>query len=70
MDSCAQGHSVELKADRAHNAFLSGPLDLEAGVPLRIDSNTIDYEVWPGSCGIVNDAGRGCRALINGEGVA
>ena len=28
------------------------------------------YEVSPGSCGIVSQGGRGCRAMINGAGVA
>jgi polygalacturonase len=78
LDTCAAGKAVVLKADGAHNAFLSGPLDLRANVALVVDVGTILfgsrdaklYEVRPGSCGIVDQGGRGCRALINGNGVA
>jgi polygalacturonase len=77
IDACPKGRAVELKADGAHNAFLSGPLELRAGVTLRIDAKTIlfgsrdprDYEVRPGSCGIVDQSGRGCKALLNGNNV-
>ena len=78
IDGCPKGFSVELKADGAHNAFLSGPLDLRAGVTLRVDAKTTlfgsrdarVYEVSPGSCGVVSQRGGGCRALINGSNVA
>jgi polygalacturonase len=78
MDSCPKGQAVVLKADGALNAFLTGPLDLRAGVALVVDAKTILfgsrdaklYEVSPGSCGIVSQTGRGCRAMINGAGVA
>jgi polygalacturonase len=78
MDTCAKGQAVVLKAAGARNAFLTGPLDLKPGVTLVVDARTIlfgsrdakVYEVSPGSCGIVSQAGRGCRAMINGTGVA
>jgi len=78
LDTCAAGKAVVLKRDDAHNAFLSGPLDLRANVALVVDAGAILfgsrdaklYEVRPGSCGIVDQSGRGCRALINGNGVA
>src|ERR1035441_1176835 len=78
MDTCAKGQAVVLKADGARNAFLTGPLDLKPGVTLVVDAKTVllgsrdakVYEVSPGSCGIVSRAGRGCRAMINGTGVA
>jgi polygalacturonase len=78
IDGCPKGQTVELKADGAHDAFLSGPLDLRAGVTLRVDARTIlfgsrdarVYEVSPGSCGTVTQKGGGCRALINGSDVA
>ena len=78
LDACPKGQTVELKADAAHDAFLSGPLDLRAGVTLRIDAKTTlfgsrdprVYEVSPGSCGIVSQTKGGCRALINGSNVA
>jgi polygalacturonase len=78
IDGCPKGFTVELKADGAHDAFLSGPLDLRAGVTLRVDAKTTlfgsrdarVYEVSPGSCGVVSQKGGGCRALINGSNVA
>jgi polygalacturonase len=77
LDSCPAGKSVILKSDGAHNAFLSGPLDLRANVALVVDANTILFssrdaklfETSPGACGIVSQRGGGCRALINGAGV-
>jgi polygalacturonase len=78
LDACPAGKAVVLKSDATHNAFLSGPLDLRANVALVIDADTILFasrdaklfEVRPGSCGIVSQSGGGCRALINGSGVA
>jgi polygalacturonase len=75
LDTCARGSAVVLKADGARNAFLTGPLDLRPGVTLRVDSGAILfgsrdpklYEVRPGSCGLVDQNGRGCRAMINGD---
>jgi polygalacturonase len=78
LDTCGAGQAVVLKADSTRNAFLSGPLDLRAGVALVVDAKTILFasrdaklfELRPGSCGIVDQAGHGCKALINGNGVA
>jgi polygalacturonase len=78
MDTCPKGQAVVLKAAGALNAFLTGPLDLKPGVTLVVDAKAIlfgsrdakVYEVSPGSCGIVSQAGRGCRAMINGTSVA
>jgi len=78
MDTCPKGQAVVLKAAGTLNAFLTGPLDLKPGVTLVVDAKAIlfgsrdanVYEVSPGSCGIVSQAGRGCRAMINGTGVA
>ena len=78
IDACPHGQAVELKADASHDAFLSGPLDLRAGVTLLVDAKTTlfgsrdprVYAVSPGSCGIVSQRGGGCRALINGSNVA
>ena len=77
IDHCAPGQAVELKADRMNHAFLSGPLNLRSGVALVIDKgvtlfasrNPRDYDITPGSCGILSKAGHGCRALINGDHV-
>jgi polygalacturonase len=78
LDRCAAGHAVELQADGANRAFLAGPLQLRAGVTLLVDANTIlfasrnprDYDISPGSCGVVNQAGHGCKPLIAGDHVA
>jgi polygalacturonase len=78
LDHCAAGHAVELKAAGDGQAFLAGPLQLRAGVTLLVDGGAIlfasrnprDYDVSPGSCGVVNKAGRGCKALITGDHVA
>jgi len=78
LDRCRPGRAVELKADGGHDAFLSGPLDLRSGVTLLVDAgvtlfgsrNPRDYDVSPGSCGIVDRNGRGCRPLISGDRVS
>jgi polygalacturonase len=53
-------------------------LELRRGVTLLVDKgvtlygsrNPADYEVSPGSCGVVNDERAGCRPLIHGEDAA
>src|ERR1700678_1532961 len=55
MDHCKPGQAVELKPAAGHDAFLSGPLQLRAGVTLLIDKGAIlfgsrnprDYDVVP-----------------------
>jgi polygalacturonase len=77
IDSCANGQAVELRAEGAKNAFVSGPLDLRSGVTLRIGSGAIlfasrdpkVFDAGRGTCGIVDKTGHGCRALINGADV-
>jgi len=78
LDGCSKGRAVELKADGPHNAFLSGPLQLrdgvtllvEAGVTLFASRNPRDYDIAPGSCGVVDSNGHGCRPLIGGDGLS
>ena len=78
IDRCPKGRAVELKSAGERDAFLSGPLQLRDGVTLRVDAGTIlfgsrnprDYDLRPGSCGTVDQAGHGCKALITGDGVA
>ncbi len=78
LNSCPKGRALVLKPASGRNAFLSGPLDLREGVALVVDAGAIlfgsrnprDYDVRPGTCGIVDQNGKGCRALINGAGVA
>src|ERR1700684_456596 len=43
LDRCAAGHAVELKPDGAANSFLSGPVQLRAGVTLLVDANATLY---------------------------
>ncbi len=74
LDHCAAGHAVELKP----GTFLSGPLSLRQGVTLVVDSGAVliasrnprDYDLQPGSCGIVNKEGHGCKALIGADHVS
>ncbi len=75
LDGCASGQAVELQPDGSNHAFLSGPLVLRTGVTLRVAKGVIlfgsrnprDYDVTPGRCGTVDNAGHGCKALINGD---
>lgn len=73
IDTCAAGKAVELKPSGKNNIFLSGPIALKPGITLLVDANTAlfasrnprDYDVAPGSCGIVAaERGKGCKALI------
>jgi polygalacturonase len=78
LDNCAPGKSVALKPGSGYNAFLSGPLTLRRGVTLLVDRGAIllasrnprDYDLTPGVCGTITQGGHGCKALINGDGVA
>ncbi len=78
LDGCAPGRAVVLAAEGPRNAFLTGPLQLRAkvalvvggGVTLYGSRDPADYAVRPGSCGMVNDDGKGCLALIRGERIA
>lgn len=72
IDHCAPGHAVELSSSGAGHIFLSGPIELRPGVTLLIDSGTAlyasrnprDYDITPGSCGVVSKRGHGCKPLI------
>jgi polygalacturonase len=74
LDKCPAGQAVELTG----KVFLAGPLQLRAGVTLLVDAgatlygsrNPRDYDLSPGSCGIVDKRGHGCKALISGDHVA
>ena len=78
LDACPQGQAVELKPEGGHNAFLTGPLDLRAGVTLRVAAGAILfgsrdarlYDLRPGACGTVDQRGHGCKAIINGSNIA
>ena len=72
IDRCPAGNAVKLVSDGAKNAFLSGPIQLKAGVTLLVDRGVTlygsrdpkVYEKSPGSCGKVDDKRGGCRSLI------
>lgn len=73
IDGCASGHAVELRASSESQAFLAGPLRLKSGVTLLVDSgaalyasrNPRNYDLSPGSCGVVNkEHGTGCKPFI------
>ncbi|HKV42136.1 MAG TPA: pectinesterase family protein [Blastocatellia bacterium] len=72
IDHCKPGSAVALESDRDKNAFLSGPISLRPGVTLLVSANTTlfasrnprDYDVTPGSCGKIDNNGKGCRPLI------
>jgi polygalacturonase len=59
----------------AKDVFLTGPISLRPGVTLLIDAGTVLfasrdprlYDVTPGSCGVVNEKGHGCKPLILAE---
>src|SRR5579862_5830715 len=77
LDSCPAGQAVELKSSGEHNKFLTGPLELRRGVTLLVDRGVTmfasrdprQYDVRPGSCGIVDQRGGGCKPLIHGDRV-
>ena len=73
IDGCKPGEAVELSAAGGHNALLTGPLTLRPGVTLVVDNGVHlvasndpkDYDRFPGSCGLTNEKGGGCRPLIS-----
>ncbi|HZD95961.1 MAG TPA: glycosyl hydrolase family 28 protein, partial [Candidatus Sulfotelmatobacter sp.] len=72
IDHCVAGRAVELRSDGELDAFLSGPLELKPSVTLLVAEgatlfatrNPREYDFQPGSCGLVNQDGRGCKPLI------
>jgi len=72
IDTCAAGMAVVLRARGHKNVFLSGPIALHSGVTLVVDANTSlvasrdprIYDLTPGSCGVVDERGHGCKSLI------
>jgi len=73
IDDCGENRAVYLVRDGEKTAFLTGPLTLRKGVVLVVakgvtvygSRNPKDYELRPGSCGIVNNEKSGCKPLIN-----
>ena len=78
LDTCGEGKALELAADGAKNAFLTGPLEMRKGVTLLVDKGVTlygsrapkDYETAPGSCGVVSEGNKGCKPLIYGKGAS
>ena len=78
LDSCGKGQGVILRTHATDNAFLSGPLELREGVTLIVDKGAtlfasrdpVVYEKTPGSCGLVNESGSGCKPLISAQHVS
>jgi polygalacturonase len=72
IDRCAEGKAVELHGNGDRNVFLAAPLHLQPGVTLLVDAYTVlyasrnprDYDLTPGSCGVVDKKGHGCKPLI------
>ncbi|HEX4038265.1 MAG TPA: pectinesterase family protein [Acidobacteriaceae bacterium] len=72
MDGCAPGRAVVLRAKDDRGVFLTGPLTMKSGVTLVIDANTVlaasrdprVFDMTPGSCGVVNQVGHGCKGMI------
>jgi polygalacturonase len=76
MDACPAGKAVVLHANKnGRNVFLISPLRLRPGVTLIVDASAAvwgsrdprNYDVQPGSCGIVGSRGPGCLPLILAE---
>ncbi len=77
MDRCEPGKAVALRPAGDNNIFLAGPLQLKPGVTLLVEEGTAlfasrnprDYDVAPGSCGIVTQRGgsRGCRPFLTAD---
>lgn len=75
LDHCAPGHAVVLQSAGGDQIFLTGPLQLRSNVVLFVAAHTLlaasrdprVYDIAPGSCGVVNDRGHGCKPLIGGD---
>ena len=76
IDNCKAGEAVVLRAEGRSNVFLTGPIVLRSGVTLVVDAHTSlvasrdprVYDLSPGSCGVVNERGHGCKSLITANG--
>jgi polygalacturonase len=72
IDQCGEGKAVELHGSGDRNVFLAAPFHLQSGVTVLIDAYTVlyasrnprDYDLTPGSCGVVDTKGHGCKPFI------
>jgi polygalacturonase len=70
IDACPRGQGVVLGG-----SFVMSPIRLKSGVTLVVARGAIvsaslnarEYDLTPGSCGIVNKTGHGCKPLITVE---
>ena len=73
IDGCSPGKAVVLRSERGKDVFLSGPLHLKAGVTLLVAARTAlfasrnprDYDLTPGSCGVVAEKRTNCAPFIS-----
>jgi polygalacturonase len=78
IDGCGAGKAVRLVASGAMVAFVSGALNLKAGVALWIDAGVTlfasrdprDFEAVAGKCGGNDTGNSSCNGLINAKNVA
>lgn len=69
---CPAGQAVALRASGDKNIFLARPFQLKPGITLLVEGgvaifgsrNPRDYDLFPGSCGVVGPTGHGCKPLI------
>ncbi len=72
INACGTGKAVRLVTSGSANAFLSGPLVLNSGVTLWVDSGVtlfasrspVDFDNGGGNCGNAAGDGKSCYALI------
>lgn len=72
IDHCPAGRSVRLSASNEKQRFTSGPLVLRSGVSLLVDANTTLlassnprlYDRGAGTCGSIDQSGRGCKPFL------
>jgi polygalacturonase len=78
IDHCGKNRGVLLHPHAAADAFLTGPLELRSGVALIVGKGATLFAsrdpslfaTSPGSCGLVNEGGRGCKPLISADHIS
>ncbi|MBJ7221869.1 MULTISPECIES: glycoside hydrolase family 28 protein [unclassified Brenneria] len=72
LNSCSQGKAVKLAAGGKSAVFLSGSITIPSGVSLWIDkgvtlravNNAAAFNAGSGTCGTLDNSGKGCLPLI------
>jgi len=75
IDQCPAGRAVRLAAGIANNIFIAGPLVLKSGVTLLVDADVTlhastdprDYDMGRGTCGTIDQSGKGCKPFITAD---